>query len=42
MSKELNCFVIGLMNIKDVDNSIFDAKEAFVKANFKIKVIIGA
>lgn len=33
MSKELNCFVIGLMNLKDANNSIFDGKEVFVKAS---------
>ncbi len=33
MNKELNCFVIGLMNLKDANNSIFDGTEVFLKAS---------
>ncbi|NUW28948.1 hypothetical protein [Aliarcobacter butzleri] len=33
MKKNLNCFVIGIMDLKDANNSIFDGAEVFVKAS---------
>lgn len=33
MKKNLNCFVIGIMDLKDANNSIFDGVEVFVKAS---------
>lgn len=31
--RELNCFVIGLMNLEDTENVMFQGKEVFVKAS---------